>query len=222
MNKVVIKIYLYALALSAVLSSCGSGGNEFSDVVEIADESDGSLPKATEVGNNTAGAYFEVREPRRSSRQVWTMNYQTQVGYQTAEIITMGRVLIIRISGHIKGSYSEIMPLQFTFSHLPVDSLADLSVLSNNSFRTSDGLSVAIAPSPIGWSSFTYGNQINVREATLSFTNCKQIYVDQLPYGVSVSGKFTMRGVAADTINITIDNGRFDLLFKTHDNGVFR
>jgi len=221
-------------AACAALSGCASGSSsDFASVVEVADESDGNLPKATEVGSNTAGAYFAVRYPTRSERYTWTMNYLSSVGSQSAEISIAGNGMLLSIPGHLKTPYTDIMWLTFAIPNPPAaDTLPELQKLSHVSHRSSSGLQVRIAPqqnflssvAPVQGQgfSFTYGNPITVKDATLSFTRCRLIYKDQSKLvGVSVAGRFTLQGTAADTIRIAVDNGRFDLLFKSHSDGIF-
>ena len=218
------KLYGYAAILltSLMLVGCGSGsGYEFKDVVEIPDENDSNLPKATEVGANTAGAYYQTELSKKVEKIAWTYNYKSSNKYglsATSCEIRAGSMNAFEF--YIPGARSsEQAPIQFTFRNKSsINYLVMLQELSNQSFSSSQGtLEVSV-----GGVRSTNWQPIKVTKAELQFTRCRLINANNEFKGVSVAGTFTISGAAADTIPVNISEGRFDILFTSYDGEVFR
>ncbi|MGL5912567.1 MAG: hypothetical protein ACRCZB_00255 [Bacteroidales bacterium] len=206
------KFLLYTFAALMLLSACSSE-EVFLAHHFIPDDVDSELPKATQLGYNTAGAFLNTNLDL--PRNTWLITPQFATN-STISLQADGMILDFSLRGFI---LSQTTPILFELTHTTsIKSLFGLQSLSRQEFSTTAGnLFVDEIPGVFA----TYNNPIVVTKASIKFDDCKRIYIKSEFQGICAPGTFEIEGIAADSIEVQIYKGRFDILFKRYDNNQF-
>ncbi|MGL4363794.1 MAG: hypothetical protein ACRCSB_01145 [Bacteroidales bacterium] len=198
-----------------MLGACST--DVFFDSRFIPDEENENLPKATQLGYNTAGAFFDIDS---SPRSTWLISSHFATA-NTVKLYADGPIVTFSLSGFI-ASQGNTATIEFEILNTTsIRSLFGLQSLSNQLFTTTNG---NLLVKSIAGNSATNYNPIIVNSASIQFDDCKRLYIKSELQGVCASGKFELEGRAEGekfSANVQIQSGRFDMLFKRYDNGQF-
>jgi hypothetical protein len=203
---VLVPLFATLLTLPA-LNSCSSDINEpvFDQIVTI---NEGEIPKYSEYGFNTAGARITRSDSGRTIYYAWKLDSYANVEIEKKD----GGSLYFSMRGMT--STLQYADVAFSFSAEISDTLTGLRALVNQEFSVQKGNLIRVDfPDKENISD----NNVRIKSASLHFTSCRSIYKNNLPEGVSLSGTFEFTGVGTNNVNVTVNNGRFDILFDAYN-----
>jgi hypothetical protein len=219
-----VPLFATLLTLSA-LNSCSSGINEpdFDQVVTI---NEGEIPKYSEYGLNTAGARIIRSGNDWETNDAWTLFYIGN-GISNVEMTKVGGGLMQFFMYGMTSSL-ELMSVSFYFPAEIPDTLTGLRALVNQEFSVQKSNLIVSFPDNENVST----NKASIKSASLRFTNSRRIIYyekiteskDSIRYDktikhedVSLSGTFEFAGVDPNNVNVTMNSGRFDILFNAYN-----
>ncbi len=170
------------------LVSCSNDEREFQKSIFVEDSEFPGLPKYSELGYNTFGAYYD-REVFASG-QVTPIKVSVQDGETTINFIG-------------EKNYKELS-LAVKLRDLNCSSYTDLIALKGKVLDLTD------PAYQITLRTDSKDNQAQIIKGTLSFRSVKNVSVDTKQIEIILSGEFDLQ-VIIDRQPVTISDGRFDL-----------
>ena len=183
MNKQIILI----LVTACMAFGCDDE-NTLESSIYVNDSENPGLPKYSELGYNTFGAYYD--------RQSFTSGPMVPV-----KVIVSGGVTSFLLSGRML--YKD-MALEVRMADFPPDSYTDLIDLHNTSLNlTDEDYSVIIEEDGVD-------HEVQILNGTFHFKRTQNLFVDKELFGVVLSGTFQFQAII-DGEPITVSDGRFDV-----------
>lgn len=178
----------FGILVMLISWSC-AGDFEFQRSVFVEDEEYPGLPKYSELGYNTFGAYYG-REPFTSGRST------------PVNILVTPEGTAIILSGVM--DYSTEMDITFNVGNFFPEKYADLMQMNGQVLDLTDENYTVVMRDEFG------EHPINVLSGTFTFSRIQNLLVDDEQIEIVLSGTFEVQGLL-DGRPITLSNGRFDL-----------
>lgn len=182
-----MKKLILILLTTSLLFSC-EDDSVLKDSVFVNDPQNPGLPKYSELGYNTFGAYYD--------RQSFT----SRSGIPVKVSVTDGPTSFMLIGG--TGGYSMSLTIQMT-DFLP-ETYSDLIELDDTLLDLEDNAYTVL----IRKGDTEY--EAEILNGTFHFKHAQNLVVDKSPFGVILSGTFEFQALI-DGEPITVSDGRFDV-----------